>query len=122
MNIEWNIEFYQKENGEIPITEFLDSLDTNHKKKAFRGLDLLKELGTDLREPYSKSIKGKKYKNLWELRIQIANNISRIFYFIPVGETIVLLHGFIKKTQKTPEIELERAKKYMDDYVRRFLK
>jgi phage-related protein len=49
----------------------------------------------------------------------LGSDISRIFYFIPVGDDIVLLHGFIKKTQKTPPEEISKAKAYLSDYERR---
>jgi len=54
-----------------------------------------------------------------ELRISAGNNISRILYFFIVGNTAILTNGFIKKTQKTPPIEIERAKQYRADYMRR---
>ncbi|MBS3982355.1 MAG: type II toxin-antitoxin system RelE/ParE family toxin, partial [Dethiobacter sp.] len=66
-------------------------------------------------EPHVKNISGK----LWELRIKSTSDISRIFYFIPVGKNIVLLHGFVKKTQKTPNREIQTANNYLEDYQRR---
>jgi len=48
----------------------------------------------------------------------IAGDISRIFYFTYSKETIVLLSAFVKKTMKTPQIELDRALKYKRDYER----
>ncbi len=66
-----------------------------------------------------KSIKGKKYKGLYELRIKFSNDIARIFYFTYYNQEIILLNGFIKKTMKTPKRELVRAKRYMDDFIRR---
>jgi phage-related protein len=72
--------------------------------------------------PYVKSIRGEKYQGLWELRIQQGSDVSRIFYFLPVGNTFILLHGFLKKTQKIPPQELETALRYKADYLRRFIK
>jgi len=62
--------------------------------------------------PHVKHIKEK----LWELRIKSASDISRIFYFVHTGKDLVLLHGFIKKTQKTPSKEIQTANKYLEDY------
>ena len=115
----WTVIFYERENGEIPVKKFLNSLPEKHKAKSYWEIKLLKQYGITLREPYTKPIMGDKYKGLWELRIKFASNISRIFYFIPSGKTFILLHGFLKKTQETPEQELEKAKKYMDEYLRR---
>ena len=111
----WNIIFYEKEDCTAPVQEFLDKLPVKHHAKALRDIDVLEKYGTTLVEPHVKHLKGK----LWELRIKSASDISRIFYFIPVGKDIVLLHGFVKKTQKTPNREIEIANTYFDDYQRR---
>ena len=111
----WNIIFYEKEDGTTPIRDFLDKLPEKHHAKALRDIDVLEKYGTALTEPSVKHIKGK----LWELRIKSASDISRIFYFIHVGKSIILLHGFVKKTQKTPIKEIETAISYLEDYQRR---
>jgi len=54
-----------------------------------------------------------------ELRIQVSGDAARIFYFFFIDQTIVLVDGFIKKTQKTPSGELEKALRYKTDYERR---
>ena len=82
-------------------------------------IELLRNLGSELREPYVKPIKGDKNKGLYELRIKFSNDIARIFYFTYYNNKYILLHGFIKKTMKTPRNEIERARKYMEDYMRR---
>jgi len=56
---------------------------------------------------------------MWELRIKSGSDISRIFYFAYVNNTFVLLHGFIKKSNKTPTRELDRAISYMNNYLER---
>ena len=89
------------------------------RAKAFRDIEILQEHGNDLREPYVKPIKGKYGKGLYELRIKYANDIARIFYFTYYNNKFVLLHGFIKKTMKTPNSEIQKAQLYMEDYKRR---
>lgn len=89
------------------------------RAKAFCDIELLQKHGNELKEPYVKQMKGKKNKGLFELRIKFSSDIARIFYFTYYDNKYVLLHGFIKKTMKTPKAEIERAKKYMDDYKRR---
>ncbi len=111
----WQIEFYEKENGEIPVQDFLLSVDKKMRAKAFKEIDLLEEYETSLREPYSKAIRN----GIFELRIKVATDISRVFYFFFDGKKIVLTNGFIKKTQKTPEEEIEKALEYKADYERR---
>ena len=93
----WQVEFYEKENGEIPVNDFLLSL--NEKMRAKQGpkeIHILSEYGNRLREPYSKHIQ----EGIFELRIKFASDISRIFYFFFDGNKIILTNGFIKKTQK----------------------
>ncbi len=116
----FNLEFYTKNSGKIPVREFLLSLEPKLRAKAFRDIELLKNLGNDLKEPYVKSIKGSRYRGLYELRIRFANDIARVFYFTYCNNTYVLLNGFIKKTMKTPQNEIDKAKEYMDDYIRRY--
>jgi len=111
----FKIEFYATADGKEVLAEFLDSLPPKHQAKAFREIDLLEEFGNGLKEPYVKHIDGE----IWELRIKFSTDISRIFYFTWSKETIVLLHGFIKKTQKTPRGELEIAQKRLTDYRKR---
>lgn len=82
------------------------------RAKAFWEIGLLAEYGGALREPYSKSLSD----GLFELRVKFASDISRIFYFFVVGNEIILTNGFIKKTNKTPQHELELARKYKKDY------
>lgn len=95
------------------------SLPTKLRAKAFKDIELLQKHGQDIREPYVKPIKGKYGKDLYELRIKFSNDIVRIFYFTYYNNKFVLLHGFIKKTMKTPVNEIKRAYDYMEDYKRR---
>lgn len=109
------VEFYETESGKTPVANFIDSLDRKSSAKVLRDLDLLAEYAPDLHEPYTKHIEGA----IWELWSKLASNIYRIFYFIWQGNRIVLLHGFTKKTQRTPPSELNTAKRYLADYERR---
>lgn len=115
----FELEFYMKENGKIPVQDFLYSLNPKLRAKAFSDIELLKKLGSELKEPYVKPIKGKNNKDLYELRIKFSSDIARIFYFTYYNNKFVLLHDFIKKTMKTPENEIEKARKYMEDHKRR---
>ena len=117
--MKWSIELYEKENGQCPVLEFILSLPPKHQAKAEREIDLLEEFGINLTYPHTRKIEGGSYKDLWELRIKFASDISRIFYFIHLNNKFVLLHGFIKKSNKPPKNELEKAKNYMIDYLRR---
>jgi phage-related protein len=58
-------------------------------------------------------------KKLFEIRIKDKSNIHRILYFTYTGRRFVLLHGFTKKTEKTPVREIEIAVKRMEEYISR---
>jgi len=63
---------------------------------------------------YLKSIKNE--PGLFEVRIQLATNIWRVFCFFDEDRLVILLNGFVKKTQKTPRIEIQLATKLMKEY------
>ncbi len=81
-----------------------------------RSIQALQDMGVSLRMPLSESLDD----GIFELRAKVGTNISRVLYFFVIGNQAVLTHGFIKKTQKTPAREIERAKKIRDDYIKRF--
>jgi len=110
----WEIEFYESDK-DVPVECFLDSLDPKSRAKALWEIILLKKLGNKIREPYSKPIKN----GIFELRIKSSSNIARIFYFFYYKEKIILTNGFIKKSNKTPKDEIEKAIQYKKDYERR---
>lgn len=111
----YNIIMYQKANGEKPVEKFLDELNVKVRARVMRMIKILKENGTRLREPYSKNLGD----GIFELRIQQGNNRLRVLYFFIQGNNIVLTNGFVKKTQKTPKKELEKAKKYRKIFLER---
>ena len=119
--MEWEVEYYKRENGEIPVLEFLLTLSPKIRAKTFSEIELLKKHGSKLREPYVKMIKGDRYNGIFELRTKFASNINRIFYFAWSNNTFVLLNGFTKKNDKTSKIELDKALKYKQDYERRWV-
>ena len=111
----YTVEFFEKENGEVPVEKFIYSLGNKLEAKFYRLLDMLAKNGPDLREPYSKYIND----GIFELRPRVGNDIARALYFFYDGKRIIVTNGFIKKTQKTPIKEIEIAKKYRNEYLRR---
>ena len=65
----------------------------------------------DLRMPHSRAMGA----GLFELRPRGPEGIGRVFYCTQVGQTIVVLHSFVKKTQETPGAELRLARKRLKD-------
>ncbi|MDD2980111.1 MAG: type II toxin-antitoxin system RelE/ParE family toxin [Hespellia sp.] len=109
----FHIDFYKDRDGTCPVEKFLDSMNSKIRVKILRMILLLEENGNELREPYSKYLAD----NIFELRIKLGTDIVRILYFFEAGERIVLINGFVKKTRKTPQKEIEKARKYRDRYL-----
>ena len=78
-------------------------------------LEFLEKMGPQLREPYSKSLGD----GIFEIRAKQGSDISRVLYFFMVGRRIILTNGFVKKTDKTPPREIDKAKRYRADYQQR---
>ena len=108
------INFFKKQDGSCPVEEFLDSLDNKMRAKILLAIALLETNGPQLREPYSKPLGD----GIFEIRAIQGNNITRTLYFFYDGKQIILTNGFVKKTQKTPSAEIQRAKKYRAEYLR----
>ena len=109
------VEFYETKDGHRPAEEFLDELDVKMRGKLVMTLKVLQEKGIQLREPYSKHLED----GIFEIRGKVGSDISRVLYFFYYGGRIILTNGFIKKTQKTPRNEIERAKQYRKDFMER---
>ena len=114
--MKFNIEVYEKENGEVPFDVFVAQLTPKMRAKLFRDLDILEAFGNDLREPLSKSLG----QGIFELRTKFGTDIIRSLYFFFVNQRIIITHGFIKKDDKTPKSEIDKAKEYKEDWLRRY--
>lgn len=106
---------YEKENGEAPVEDFLNSLDVKMRAKMFGMIGLLQEKGNQLREPYSKHLDD----GIFELRCKVGSNITRVLYFFYYEGKIILTNGLVKKTQKTPPDAIKLAKQRRLDYIER---
>ena len=107
----WRIEFYRRGNSSSPVEEWLDSLSVGARAEIAWVLNLLKEHGIALRKPYVAPI-GEK---MFEVRAKDKDGIYRILYFAHTEKTFIMLHGFTKKTAKTPHKDIEIAKKRMQE-------
>lgn len=114
----YSINFYRDKDGNEPIIEYLKKLRKRNDKNSRINLnkindyiEALSKYGTYLGEPYIKHLDGE----IWELR-PLKNHIM---FFGYDGKQFVLLSHFIKKTQKTPKREIDKAKRLMKDYLER---
>lgn len=111
----YTVEYYERSDGTRPAEEFILSQDNKMQAKLFMTLEFLEDKGPLLREPYSKPLGD----GIFEVRAKQGSDISRVLYFFVVGKKIILTNGFVKKTQKTPPGEIDRAKRYRKDYQSR---
>lgn len=105
----WQIRFYEDRRGKSTVLEFINHLPARERAKVFNTLRLLKEFGVELGMPHTRRIEGR----LWELR----PGGNRLFYFLYVKNTFVVLHGFRKQSTKTPEREIETALRRMQNLL-----
>ncbi len=106
-----SVEFYEDGRGRVPAYEFIESLEARGHAVVLRVLDLLREYGPRLSMPYARHIEG----DLWELRA----GAGRLFYFLYIGRRFIVLHGYRKKSRKTPKKEIATAKRRMIDFLER---
>ena len=98
--------------------EFIRSLPDKMRAKVYREIDLLKVYGYQLGEPHAKALKNT--EGLKELRIKIATNICRIFYFHYKDMVYVATSGYIKKSNKTDEREINRALRIRSEFIKEY--
>lgn len=111
----YEVEYYELSDGSRPAEEFILDQDKKMRAKIFMALEFLEEKGPALREPFSKHLDD----GIFEIRAKQGSDISRILYFFVVGRKVILTNGFVKKTQKTPKREIDRAKRCREDYQRK---
>ena len=108
--------FYKTADGSCPIEDFLDSLPGKAVQKATWVLKILEDLDV-VPASYFKKLTGT--EEIWECRIAYGSNTYRIFCFFAGHSVVVLTHGFVKKSRKTPKAEIERAEGYRRDFLKR---
>jgi len=110
MNKKINVVFYQTSSGNEPVREWLKSLEFEDRKNIGNDIKTV-EYGWPVGMPVSRPLGNK----LYEVRSSISNKrISRVIFTI-MDTYMILLNGFIKKTQKTPKEEIALAIKRMKD-------
>lgn len=84
------------------------------RAKVAKWIEKLEKEGPDLPRPYADIVRGK----IREVRVGFGSSECRFLYFF-FGKKIIITHGFLKKTDRIPEGEIERAQRYMRDFLQR---
>jgi len=98
----WSIEYPFSD-----VEAFVFGLDPSLAAKYLRLADLMLEFGANLGMPHTRAMSN----GLFELRVKGREGIARVFYCTLSGRRIIMLHGFVKKSQKTPAKELRTARR-----------
>jgi len=99
-----SVKFFATHADSEPVREWLKSLSAQDRKTIGEDIKTV-QFGWPLGMPLVDHIDG----DIWEVRIKLDNRIARVLFVI-INNTMILLHGFIKKNQKTPKPELDLAK------------
>jgi phage-related protein len=101
------VRFFKTDGGAEPVREWLRELTANDRKRIGEDVKTV-QFGWPLGMPLVRKME----KDLWEVRVHLDNRIARLLFTVS-GNTIVLLHGFIKKSQGTPQADLNLARDRM---------
>jgi len=116
----YKVEIYEDKNGNSPVADFLEALNARARtskehrvrlKKISEYIELLRRYGTRAGLPSTRFIS----EDIWELR----PTNDRILFAYWKDDKFILLHHFVKKSQKTPQREIEQAKQNLKDFLER---
>ena len=101
--------FYKTESGNEPVREWLKGLPRDDRRT----------IGEDIKTaqygwPLGMPLIRKMGRGLWEVRSNVSTGIARVIFTVK-GAVMILLHGFVKKSQKTPPNELETARRRLNN-------
>ncbi|MFJ4372605.1 type II toxin-antitoxin system RelE/ParE family toxin [Pseudomonas japonica] len=99
-----HVSFYRTDAGNEPVREWLAGLSRDHKRMIGGEIKTV-QIGWPIGMPVVRKLE----RGLWEVRVNLVDAIARVLFTV-IGDTMVLLHGFIKKSQKTPASDLETAR------------
>ena len=104
--MDWKIEYYSE-----PVQREILTLPAGLLARYIHLTDRMIGLGPNLGMPHTRPID----KGLFELRLKSTEGIARVFFFVQMGQRIVMLHQFVKKSQKTPPKEIKIARRRMKE-------
>ncbi|HCM90606.1 MULTISPECIES: type II toxin-antitoxin system RelE/ParE family toxin [Vagococcus] len=106
----YELTFYETKKGVVPVDEFIETLKESKVNRLLLIFDELEKKGARKGRPVVGHIEGKMY--------EIVLDRHRIFFYVK-GNELILLHSFLKQTQKTPKAEIKKAFREIDDWLNR---
>ena len=108
------IKLYQTSNGNRPVERFLDSLSDRQVRDVLDVLRLIRE-----EDVVPANLWKKITRHIWEVRARTGSDTLRLLGFFDGGSLVILVSGFFKKTQKTPQNEVKTAERRRKDHLNR---
>ena len=105
--------FYKTAAGAEPVREWLKELSKDDRVRIGGDIQAIEFLWPEVKAPLVKSLG----KGLWEVRVDLANRIARVF-FAPVAGNMVLLHRIIKKDQQTRKQDIDKARDRLKEVLK----
>ena len=109
-DIRLKVVFFRTESETEPVRRWLQSLSSSHKKAIGEDIKTV-QFGWPLGMPLAEKIEP----YLWEVRSHVPDGIARVLFTVD-GQTMILLHGFVKKTRKIPQTEINTARSRLRQY------
>ncbi len=100
-----DVVFFRKADGEVTVTEWLHKLAAKDRRKCLARIERLGEHGHELSRPYAAYLRD----GVYELRVKSGTVNFRMLYFFSGRTVVVISHGVVKKTEKVPSAEIDRA-------------
>jgi phage-related protein len=111
----WQVLYYSKGDGSMPVKEYIDSLSLRERAKTMAFIELLEDKGPNVPRPYADLLDD----GIHELRIKLTGTQVRILYFFCYQNTIVLTNVFDKHSAKVPKSKITQAKESRMDFLNR---
>ena len=108
--------YYEDFKGRKHVKDFINRFEEKTRAKILARIEFLEEHWFEARRPFIDKID----RDLYELRVEFAWNNIRVLYAYMFKDYIVLLHGFVKKTDKIPETDKQKARTRMIDFQVRY--
>jgi phage-related protein len=99
-----SVSFFKSDTGREPVRDWLKALPREHRRAIGEDIKTV-QFGWPLGMPLVRKLD----RDLWEVRVRLPDGIARVL-FTTGAQRMILLHGFIKKSQKTPADDLTLAK------------